>query len=92
MASFPSYLNKNEESIYPIPSILFVHQSLLFLFFELFYMFICPCLNGLCYHTPPAQRTRQLDCGIHPGQSGISGLPFFDEVDPATIDVLLITQ
>jgi len=34
----------------------------------------------------------QLDCGIHPGQSGISGLPFFDEVDPATIDVLLITQ
>lgn len=65
----------------------------LFLFFlELFYMFVCPCLNGSCYHTPLVQQTRQLDCGIHPGQSGISGLPFFDEVDPATIDVLLITQ
>ncbi|KAF8974969.1 hypothetical protein BGZ52_009412, partial [Haplosporangium bisporale] len=37
-------------------------------------------------------KTVLLDCGIHPGQSGISGLPFFDEVDPATIDVVLITQ
>ncbi|KAF9297798.1 Cleavage and polyadenylation specificity factor subunit 3 [Linnemannia elongata] len=37
-------------------------------------------------------KTVLLDCGIHPGQSGISGLPFFDEVDPATIDVLLITH
>ncbi|KAF9928984.1 Cleavage and polyadenylation specificity factor subunit 3 [Linnemannia zychae] len=37
-------------------------------------------------------KTVLLDCGIHPGQSGISGLPFFDEVDPSTIDVLLITH
>ncbi|KAG0293919.1 Cleavage and polyadenylation specificity factor subunit 3 [Dissophora globulifera] len=37
-------------------------------------------------------KTVLLDCGIHPGQSGISGLPFFDEVDPASIDVLLITH
>ncbi|KAF9438809.1 Cleavage and polyadenylation specificity factor subunit 3 [Entomortierella beljakovae] len=37
-------------------------------------------------------KTVLLDCGIHPGQGGISGLPFFDEVDPASIDVLLITH
>jgi cleavage and polyadenylation specificity factor subunit 3 len=34
----------------------------------------------------------KLDCGIHPGLSGFSGLPFFDEIDPSTIDVLLITH
>ncbi|KAF9586674.1 Cleavage and polyadenylation specificity factor subunit 3 [Lunasporangiospora selenospora] len=37
-------------------------------------------------------KTVLLDCGIHPGQGGISGLPFFDEIDPASIDVLLITH
>ncbi|KAF9931021.1 Cleavage and polyadenylation specificity factor subunit 3, partial [Modicella reniformis] len=37
-------------------------------------------------------KTVLLDCGIHPGQSGISGLPFFDSIDPASIDVLLITH
>lgn len=34
----------------------------------------------------------QLDCGIHPAYSGMAGLPFFDVVDPATIDLLLVTQ
>lgn len=33
-----------------------------------------------------------LDCGIHPAYSGLSSLPYFDEIDPATIDVLLITH
>jgi len=37
-------------------------------------------------------KTVMFDCGIHPARSGISGLPFFDEIDPSTIDVLLITQ
>ncbi|GJP42457.1 hypothetical protein CLOM_g2018 [Closterium sp. NIES-68] len=32
------------------------------------------------------------DCGIHPAYSGIAGLPFFDEIDPSCIDVLLITH
>lgn len=33
-----------------------------------------------------------LDCGIHPGYDGMSGLPYFDNVDPASVDVVLITH
>lgn len=34
----------------------------------------------------------QFDCGIHPAYSGMAALPYFDEIDPSTIDVLLVTQ
>jgi len=34
----------------------------------------------------------QLDCGIHPAKNGLAALPFFDEIDPSTIDLLLISQ
>lgn len=33
-----------------------------------------------------------LDCGIHPGYSGLASLPFLDEVDLDTVDVALITH
>ncbi|KAJ2690620.1 endoribonuclease ysh1 [Coemansia spiralis] len=33
-----------------------------------------------------------LDCGLHAGRNGPNSLPYFDEVDPATIDVLLVTH
>ncbi|GMH93832.1 hypothetical protein TrVE_jg1883 [Triparma verrucosa] len=33
-----------------------------------------------------------LDCGIHPGYSGLDGLPNFDRIDPPSIDLLLITH
>ena len=33
-----------------------------------------------------------LDCGIHPGFSGINSLPFFDEIDLDTVDAMLITH
>ncbi|KAI9330277.1 cleavage and polyadenylation specificity factor subunit 3-I-like protein [Zopfochytrium polystomum] len=33
-----------------------------------------------------------LDCGLHPAYSGLSALPFFDNIDPSTIDVLLLTH
>ncbi|KAJ2317314.1 endoribonuclease ysh1, partial [Coemansia sp. RSA 2681] len=33
-----------------------------------------------------------LDCGLHAGRSGPNSLPYFDEVDPATVDVLLVTH
>jgi len=36
--------------------------------------------------------TLLLDCGIHPGYDGMAGLPFFDRVDPESVDVLLITH
>ncbi|KVI11034.1 cleavage and polyadenylation specificity factor subunit 3-I [Cynara cardunculus var. scolymus] len=37
-------------------------------------------------------KTVMFDCGIHPAFSGMAALPYFDEIDPSTIDVLLITH
>ncbi|PJF18482.1 hypothetical protein PSACC_01709 [Paramicrosporidium saccamoebae] len=37
-------------------------------------------------------KTVMLDCGIHPAYTGLAGLPFFDEIDPETVDLVLITQ
>lgn len=34
----------------------------------------------------------QLDCGIHPGMTGMESLPFLDEIDTAEIDLLLVSQ
>ncbi len=33
-----------------------------------------------------------LDCGLHPAYTGLAALPFFDEIDPSTIDLILITH
>ena len=33
-----------------------------------------------------------LDSGLHPAYSGLSALPYFDEIDPESIDLVLITQ
>ena len=33
-----------------------------------------------------------LDCGIHPAYSGLSALPFFDEIDPGSVDLILISH
>lgn len=45
-----------------------------------------------CVHMTYKGRTVLFDCGIHPAYSGIAALPFFDEIDPSTIDVLLVTH
>ena len=37
-------------------------------------------------------KTIMLDAGYHPGREGHAGLPFFDDFDLSTIDVLLITH
>lgn len=37
-------------------------------------------------------RTIVCDAGVHPAYSGIASLPFVDELDWSTVDVLLITQ
>lgn len=37
-------------------------------------------------------KTIMLDCGIHPGKPGLSGLPYLDMIDAASIDLLLITH
>ncbi|CAL5022748.1 unnamed protein product [Urochloa decumbens] len=45
-----------------------------------------------CVHLTFKGRTVLFDCGIHPAYSGMAALPYFDEIDPSTIDVLLITH
>lgn len=37
-------------------------------------------------------KTIMLDCGTHPAKTGLDALPYFDYVDPSTIDLLLVTQ
>eukprot|EP00192_Tetraselmis_astigmatica_P006958 CAMPEP_0117682844 /NCGR_PEP_ID=MMETSP0804-20121206/19958_1 /TAXON_ID=1074897 /ORGANISM="Tetraselmis astigmatica, Strain CCMP880" /LENGTH=721 /DNA_ID=CAMNT_0005493147 /DNA_START=103 /DNA_END=2265 /DNA_ORIENTATION=- len=32
------------------------------------------------------------DCGIHPGYSGMASLPYLDDVDLSTVDVMLVTH
>ncbi len=34
----------------------------------------------------------QLDAGQHPAYDGLASLPFFDDFDLSTVDVLLISQ
>jgi cleavage and polyadenylation specificity factor subunit 3 len=34
----------------------------------------------------------QLDAGQHPAYDGLAALPFYDDFDLSTIDVLLISQ
>jgi len=43
------------------------------------------------YHNP-SSRFRQLDAGMHPAYEGLAALPFFDEFDLSTVDILLISQ
>jgi cleavage and polyadenylation specificity factor subunit 3 len=33
-----------------------------------------------------------LDAGIHPAFDGLAALPFYDEFDLGTVDILLMTQ
>ncbi|KAJ1820794.1 endoribonuclease ysh1 [Coemansia sp. RSA 2599] len=37
-------------------------------------------------------KTIMLDCGLHAGRSGQGSLPYFDEIDPSTVDLLLVTH
>ncbi|GMY05125.1 cleavage and polyadenylation specificity factor subunit 3-I-like isoform X2 [Fagus crenata] len=45
-----------------------------------------------CVYMSYKGKTVMFDCGIHPAYSGMAALPYFDEIDPSTIDVLLITH
>ncbi|XP_047333721.1 cleavage and polyadenylation specificity factor subunit 3-I [Impatiens glandulifera] len=45
-----------------------------------------------CVYMTYKGKTVLFDCGIHPAYSGMAALPYFDEIDPSTIDVLLVTH
>lgn len=44
--------------------------------------------------TRPSTRANQsqLDAGQHPAYDGLAALPFYDDFDLSTVDVLLISQ
>ena len=51
----------------------------------------CSCLyRSVCL--PPDMHSTQLDAGMHPALDGIAALPWFDEFDLGTVDILLISQ
>lgn len=37
-------------------------------------------------------KTIMFDCGIHPAHTGMSTLPYFDHINPAEVDLLLVTH
>lgn len=37
-------------------------------------------------------KTIMLDCGLHPAYTGMNSLPYFDEIDPEEIDLILVTH
>mmetsp|Transcript_68090 Transcript_68090/g.215416 ORF Transcript_68090/g.215416 Transcript_68090/m.215416 type:complete len:543 (+) Transcript_68090:230-1858(+) len=45
-----------------------------------------------CMHMTYKGKTIMFDCGIHPGYSGIMALPYFDEIDPSQVDLMLVTH
>lgn len=45
-----------------------------------------------CVYMSYKGKTILFDCGIHPAYSGMAALPYFDEIDPSSIDVLLVTH
>lgn len=45
-----------------------------------------------CVHMSYRGKYVLFDCGIHPAYSGMAALPYFDEIDPSKVDVLLVTH
>ena len=56
------------------------------------------CLGGgnevgrSCHIIQYKGKTVMLDAGQHPAYDGLAALPYFDEFDLSTVDVLLISQ
>lgn len=45
-----------------------------------------------CVVTKFKNLTVMFDCGVHPAYTGVAQLPYLDEIDTSTIDLLLITH
>ena len=45
-----------------------------------------------CHLLQFSGKTIMLDCGLHPAFTGIDSLPYFDQVNPADVDMILITH
>ena len=49
-------------------------------------------VSGLPRGRPLTDDATQLDAGQHPAYDGLASLPFYDDFDLSTVDVLLISQ
>ena len=45
-----------------------------------------------CIYLQCKGRKIMLDCGLHPAREGVQALPYFDMIDPAEIDLILLTH
>ena len=45
-----------------------------------------------CCITKYRGSTIMFDCGLHPAYTGLASLPYFDEVDLSSVDILLVTH
>lgn len=52
----------------------------------------CDTLIHFIHTQHHADTIGQLDAGQHPAYDGLTALPYFDEFDLSTVDVLLISQ
>lgn len=52
----------------------------------------CQEVGRSCYIIQYKGKTVMLDAGMHTGREGMAAMPFFDDFDLSTVDVLLISQ
>jgi cleavage and polyadenylation specificity factor subunit 3 len=45
-----------------------------------------------CIYLQCKGRKIMLDCGMHPGREGIQSLPYFDQINPKEVELLLLTH
>lgn len=60
--------------------------------FKFFGLGGCNEVGRSCHIIQYKNKTIMLDAGVHPGLSGFSSLPFYDEFDLSKIDILLISH
>lgn len=52
----------------------------------------CQEVGRSCHIIQYKGKTIMLDAGMHTGREGMAAMPFFDDFDLSTVDVLLISQ
>ncbi|KAJ4514319.1 endoribonuclease ysh1 [Exophiala dermatitidis] len=52
----------------------------------------CQEVGRSCHILQYKGKTVMLDAGMHTGREGMSAMPYFDDFDLSTVDILLISQ
>ncbi|CAG5866479.1 unnamed protein product [Menidia menidia] len=69
-----------------------IHHSTAIVSFSFYYSGAGQEVGRSCIILEFKGRKIMLDCGIHPGLEGMDALPYIDLIDPAEIDLLLISH